>query len=165
LIIASAVAGLVSLTGFLVGLSDPVYYSPETSIDYLAAVLNTAGPFAAAVALLIWWKVTPVRRGAILILAAATAAFALGLGNLLEDIVGLEWAGDLFFYGGFAMFATTALAGLMALTVNERWRWSGLFLLAIAAGLGFDSALIWGVAWLALAVAVWRVSERSEGPA
>jgi hypothetical protein len=151
-------AGLIALLGLLVGLADPAYYEPETALDYVAATLNTAGPVATSATLLIWWRVVPIRRGAFLILFAATSALVFGLGNFLEDIAGLDWGGDLFFFGGVALLASSAAAGVVALTVRNRWRWSGLILLAIAAGIGLDSAVVWVIAWLAFAVLLWKGS-------
>ena len=119
LAVASLVAGLVALLGLLVGLADPAYYEPETALDYVAATLNTAGPIATSVALFIWWRVVPIRRGAFLIPFAATAALVFGLGNFLEDVAGLEWGGDLFFFGGVALLASSAAAGVVALTVRS----------------------------------------------
>ena len=37
----------------LLGLANPAYYAPETTLDYTAAALNTAGPVTTAVALFI----------------------------------------------------------------------------------------------------------------
>ncbi len=56
--IAALAAGLIGVVGFLIGLADPAYYDPETTLDYAAASLNTLGPVAAAVALVIWWRCT-----------------------------------------------------------------------------------------------------------
>ena len=153
---ASLVAGLVSLVGLIVGLADPAYYAPEDPIDYLAALLNTAGPVAAAAALAIWWRVTPVRRGAALVLLGAVAALVFGLGNFLEDIAGVEWGFALFGIGGMATVVTLGLGGLLALTVKDPWRWSGLFLIAVAAGPALDSGEVWVLAWLGFAVALQR---------
>ena len=153
---ASVVAGLVPLVGLVIGLSDPAYYAPQDPIDYLAAFLNTAGPVAVAVALFVWWKVTPVRRGAALILLGAVAAVVFGLGNFLEDIAGVEWGFALFGIGGMAFVATTGLAGVLTLTVKDPWRWSGLFLLAVGAAPALDSGLVWVVAWLGFAIALQR---------
>ncbi len=153
--IAALAAGLIGVVGFLIGLADPAYYDPETTLDYAAASLNTLGPVATAVALVIWWRVMPV-RGASLILVAAAAALVFGVGNFLEDIAGLK-GGDLFFYGGAALFSVLLIAAVVALTTRGNWRWTGLFLLALAAGMGLDSALVGALGWLALAAILWRV--------
>ena len=139
--VVSVAVGAIALIGFLVGLTDPAYYSPETPMDYLAAGLNSAGPFVAAAALFIWWRTTPIRRGVFLILVAAAAAIVWGLGNLIEDIL-----------DGIITVLASALAGVGALTVREPFRWSGLFLLGVAAGPAADSALVWAVVWLAFAL-------------
>ena len=95
----------------LLGLANPAYYAPETTLDYTAAALNTAGPVTTAVALFIWWRVMPVRRGALLIPIAAATALVFGLGNFLEDIAGWEWGVDLYFYGGAAFLRYRLLPG------------------------------------------------------
>jgi hypothetical protein len=152
---AAVVAALVSLAGILVGLSDPAYYDPVTAIDYLAAALNTAGPFAASVVLVVWWKVVPVRRARWLVLGAAISVFVMGLGNFIEDVLELDWGGDLFTFG-FGAFALGAVAGIVTLTASGRWRWSGLFLLGFAASLGFDAGELAFINWTVLAVLLSR---------
>ena len=156
LAIASFGTGLTALVGFMVGLADPAYYAPETTLDYAAATLNTLGPVAAAVALFIWWKVVQVRRGVFLILIAAGSGLGYGVGNFLGDIAGWEPGDDLFFYGSAAFFFASFTAGVVVLTVRSNWRWSGLFLLAVAAGVGVDSALVSAIGWLALGVVLWK---------
>ena len=156
LAIASLGTGLIALVGFLVGLTDPAYYAPETTHDYAAATLNTLGPVAAAIALFIWWRVAQVRRGVFLILIAAASGLLYGVGNFLGDIAGWGPGDDLFFYGSAAFFVASVTAGVVVLTVRSNWRWSGLFLLAVAAGVGVDSAIVSAVAWLALGVVLWR---------
>ncbi len=156
LVIAALTAGMIGVLGFLIGLADPAYYDPETTLDYAAASLNTLGPVTTAGALVIWWRVMPV-RGVFLMPAAAAAALVFGVGNFLEDIAGLEAGGDLFFYGGAALFAVLLIGAVLALTMRGSWRWTGLFLLTLAAGMGLDSALVGALGWLALAVILWRV--------
>ena len=91
-----------------------------------------------------------------LILVGAVAALVFGLGNFLEDIAGVEWGFALFGIGGMATVATTGLAGVLALTVKDPWRWSGLFLLAVAAAPALDSGQVWVLAWLGFAIALQR---------
>jgi hypothetical protein len=153
--------GVIALIGFLVGLADPAYYSPETPTDYLAAGLNSVGPFVAAAALFIWWRTTPIRRGVFLILVAAAAAFVWGLGNLIEDILDYEWGFILFGVGGITTVLASALAGVVALTVRDPFRWSGLFLLGVAAGPAADSALVWAVVWLAFVVYLGQFNQNA----
>ncbi len=154
--IASVVAGLVALVGLFVGLADPAYYDPVTFIDWVSAALNTAGPLAAGWALFVWWTVTSVRRGAFLILIGAIAATVFGLGNLVEDIFGLDWGFYLFGLGGMATVLSLALAGILALSVRSPLRWTGLFLLGVAAGPALDSAAVWVVVWIAFAAIPWH---------
>lgn len=121
-------------------------------MDYFAAGLNSGGPFVAAAALFIWWRTTPIRRGGFLILVASAAAIVWSLGNLIEDILDYEWGFVLFGAGGIATVLASVVAGVAALTVQDPFRWSGLFLLGVGAGPAADSALVWAVVWLAFAV-------------
>ena len=160
---ASLSAGLVALVGFLVGLADPAYYDPVKFIDWVSAALNTLGPLAAAWALFVWWKVTTVRRGAFLILAASAAAATFGLGNMFEDILDLDWGFLLFGIGGIAVVLFAALAGILALTVDSKLRWTGLFLMGVAAGPALDSALVWVIVWIAFAAIPWQTYAGTQG--
>ena len=54
------------------------------------------------------------------------------------------------------VFAVSIAAGVMALTARSNWRWSGLFLLALAASVALDSAMVGAVALLAFAVVLWK---------
>jgi hypothetical protein len=132
-------------------------------LDYLAAGLNSAGPFVAAAALFIWWRTTPIRRGVFLILVAAAAAIVWGFGNLFEDILDYEWGFVLFGVGGIATVIASALAGVAALTVRDPFRWSGLFLLGVAAGPAADSALVWVVVWLVFALYLGQFTQIAAG--
>lgn len=118
----SLLAALVSLLGLLVGLGDPEYYAPETTLDYASAALNSLGPLVAALAMLVWWRVMPLGRRALLIPIAATGAVLFGLGNFLEDIAGLGVGEDLYFFGGAAFFAVSVVAGVIVLTAPHRLR-------------------------------------------
>jgi hypothetical protein len=150
------ITGLMNLAGFVVGLSDPAYYDPQTGLDYVASVLNFVGPLATGLALVVWWRVTPVRRAALLILGAGIGAVTWSFGNLLEEILRLDLGTDLYFFGATAAFGLSAAAGVVTLTAPTEWRWSGLFLLAVSAGIGFDSIPFWPVAWLGFAYVLRR---------
>lgn len=161
--IASMVTSLVALVGFFVGLTDPAYYDPVVFIDWVSASLNTLGPLAAALALFVWWRVTTVRRGAFLILVAAISAAIFGLGNMIEDILDLEWGFLLFGLGGIGTVISAALAGILALTVDSKMRWTGVFLLGVGAGPALDSALVWVIVWIVFAAIPWQTYAIPQG--
>ena len=156
LIWASLTTGLIAVAVFMVGLSDPAYYDPVTTFDFVASVLNDLVLLSAAVALIIWWRVTPVNRSALLILGAGIALVIWSFGNVLEEIARYDLGETIYFVGGIGAFGLTAAAGVATLTSPSRWRWSGLFLLAISAGIGFDSVPIWPFAWLGFAYVLWK---------
>ena len=142
-----------------------MYYAPETTLDYAIASLNTLGPFATSLAMFICWKVLPLGRRGLLIPLGATEAFVFGAGNFLGDIADLDVGDDLFFYGGAWFFGVSVAAGVIVLTAPNRWRWSGLLLLGLGAGVGLDSAVIWVAAWMAFVVVLWRSLLDEQAPA
>jgi hypothetical protein len=146
-----AIAGLFAVARWLLDFVDIQYYDPESLLDYSGVFLQTAAGVTTGVALLILWRDPPVRRGAFLIGLAGVAATAQGLGNLVEDGLGWEWGVWGFFVGGVGLLVTLALAGILALTVRHRVRWSGVFLILGATGgmLGLG-LLIMGLTWIAL---------------
>lgn len=153
---AAAVAALVTGAGFIVGLSDPAYYDPVTPFDYFGSVLNDLQLAVSGVALVIWSSVTPVRRAWLLIFGAGIGLLLWTVGNVLEEIMGLKTGEFVYFFGAVSGFGLTALAGIATLTAPTRWRWSGLVLLGLSLGIGFEAIPSWPVAWLALAVLLAR---------
>jgi hypothetical protein len=156
LIWASFITGLLALAGFLIGLSDPAYYDPVTTLDYIASVLNDLGLLAAGATLIIWSRVTPVRRAWLFILGAGIGMILWSIGNALGEIGRLDFGDTVYFVGSIGGFGLTAAAGVVTMTAPSRWRWSGLFLLGISVGIGFDSIPIWPFAWLGFAYVLGR---------
>lgn len=157
-------AGLLTLIRQVVELSDPAYYNPVTTLDYVAAWLTSIAVGTTAVALLVWWRRTPIRRGSWLLMIAGLTFAVSAAGNLLEDVFDLAIGGDLF-TAGIVGFGATILAGVLALTVSDPYRWSGLFLIGYAAGLGFpDSGGLWlaGASLIGMAYWITRVSTEAE---
>jgi hypothetical protein len=150
LVRASVTAGLFEAAGFVVGFFDPAYYKPVTAFDYFGSVLNDLGLVAAGVALIIWWRISPVRSSALLVLGAGIGLALWSLGNVLEELMGLAFGETLFFVGGVGAFGLSAAAGVVTLFASSRWRWSGLVLLAISASIGFEVPTA-PVAWLVFA--------------
>lgn len=156
LIWAAAVAAFVTGAGFIVGLSDPVYYDPVTPFDYFGSVLNDLGLLTAGVALIIWWRVTPVRRSALLILGTGIGLLLWTVGNVLEEMVRIDLGETLYFVGAVGVFGLSAVAGVVTLTSSSRWRWSGLVLLALSASIGFEALPFSQLAWLGFAFLLAR---------
>jgi uncharacterized membrane protein len=65
-------------------------------------------------------------------------------------------AGETLWSAVIVGFGVTLVAGVVALTVNSPWRWSGLFLIGYAVGWGFpDSGGLWLSGASLLAMAFW----------
>jgi hypothetical protein len=153
---ASLAAGLIATAWLVSSLSDPAYYDPQTVSDYLASALAEISFIAFAYTYVVWWRVTPVRRGALMLPAAAFGFVLWSAGNVLEEIMGIEFGAWLFFVGAFVAFVLTAIAGVVTLTAPVRWRWSGLVLLGITLSLSNQDFYITPVPWLAFAFVLWR---------
>ena len=156
---ASLITGLIAVIWFVSSLSDPAYYDPQTFVDYAASILAEIFFLSAAYTLVVWWRVTPVRRSALMLLGAA-AGFALwSVGNVLEEIMGVEFGEGIYFVGAALAVGLTTLGGIVTLTAPGRWRWSGLVLVAITASFPLEDLLTGAVAaipWLAFAYVLWR---------
>lgn len=131
-------AGVLVLLRALIELADPAYYAPVSLLDYTAATASSVAWAATAVALFLWWRATPIRRGSFLLLVAAvTTALGDSLGNLLEDVFDLEIGEWLFSNVGQVSPLALMAAGIAILTVRGTYRWTGLFLLLYVAGAVF----------------------------
>ena len=156
---ASLTTGLIVAVWFINSLSDPAYYDPQTITDYAASVLAEIFFLAAAYTLVVWWRVTPVRRSAPMLLGAAIGFALWSVGNVLEEIMRIEFGANLYFVGITMAIVLTALAGIVTLTAPTRWRWSGVILLAITASFLLEDLLTGAVAaipWLGFAYVLWR---------
>ncbi|MGI9586221.1 MAG: hypothetical protein ACR2N7_11595, partial [Acidimicrobiia bacterium] len=123
---ASLATGLIAVIWLIGSLSDPAYYDPQTVSDYVASVLAEIMFLAIAYTLIVWSRVTPVRRGVWMLPGAAVGFVAWSVGNVLEEIMGIEFGVYFFFVGAFIAYVLVAFAGVVTLTVPLRWRWSGL---------------------------------------
>ena len=149
-------AAVVTATGFIVGLLDPAYYDPVTAFDFVASFINDATLAVSGIALIVWSRVTPVNRSRPLILLGGVGLIVWTVGNVLEEIYGLELGTDLFFAGSITTLATTVIAGILTLFDQTRWRWSGLLLLGLTVGIGADSIPMFPIVWTALAALLAR---------
>jgi hypothetical protein len=128
-------AGVLVLLRAAIELAEPAYWSPVSLLDYTAAILSSVAWAVTAIALFLWWRATPIRRGSLLLLIAAIAiAVGDSLGNLLEDIFDLEIGEWLFSNVGQISPLALMAAGIVILTVRGTYRWTGLFLLLAVAG-------------------------------
>jgi len=157
---ASLTTGLIVAVWFVNSLSDPASHDPETITDYVASVLAEIFFLAAAYTFVVWWRVTPIRRGAVMLLGAAAGFVLWSVGNIVEEIMGIEFGENLYFVGATAAIVLTALTGVVTLTAQSRWRWTGLVLLAITASFAFEDLFgdipIAPLPWLVLAFVLWR---------
>lgn len=147
------VVGATALTMYVLAelvIGDAAYYDAETFGDYATVVMVTSILVLNGVAVLLLWRNPPVRRGSVFLLLAGIGTIAEGVGNLLEDVFGIEGAVWAFFGGGMLYMVSLLLAGIAALTVASPNRWSGLFLL-----LGVPSAML-GFGWVITAI-TWVV--------
>lgn len=139
------VVGATAVTLYVLAetvLGDTAYYDAKALSDYATVVIVTSILVLNGIALLLLWRDPPVTRGAVFLLLAGIGAIAEGVGNLLEDIFGIEDAVWAFFGGGMLYMVSLLIAGVAALTVDSPNRWSGLFLL-----LGVPSAML-GFGWV-----------------
>lgn len=139
------VTGATAVTLYVLAetvLGDTAYYDAKTLGDYATVAIVTSILVLNGIALLLLWRDPPVPRGAVFLLLAGIGAIAEGVGNLLEDVFGIEDAVWAFFGGGILYMVSLLIAGVAALTVDSPNRWSGLFLL-----LGVPSAML-GFGWV-----------------
>jgi hypothetical protein len=80
---ASLGTGLIAAVWTVSSLSDPAYYDPQTVSDYMASALVEILFLAFAVTLIIWWRVTPLSRGVLMLPGAALA--------LCFGVLGMCW--------------------------------------------------------------------------
>ena len=144
----------------LIELAEPAYWSPVSSLDYTAAILTSVAWAVTAMALFLWWRATPIRRGSFLLLIAAIAtAVGDSLGNLLEDVFDLEIGEWLYLnVGQIGLYALMA-AGIAILTVRGTYRWTGLFMLLSIVGVVVGEFLS-GVSLLGLGYWLFRCATR-----
>jgi hypothetical protein len=157
-------AGVLTLIRQLIQYADPAYYDPVTSLDYAAAWLTSIAGGTVAAAFAMWWRRSPISRGSWLLLVASLAWALAAVGNLLGDVFDMP-IGETLWAAGIVGFGVTLVAGAVALTVDSRWRWSGLFLIGYAAGFGLpDSGGLWlsGISLIAMALWIDRTAAQTD---
>jgi hypothetical protein len=147
--VGTGATGLILWALFSLILGDAEYYAADSFGDYAAVVAVTLILVITGIPLILLWRNPPVGRGAFLLLLAGIGIIAEGIGNLLEDIFGLDQAVLLFFGGGMLYMVSLLIAGVLAFTVSGPQRWSGLFLLlGVPAGMLGFGWVIAGVSWV-----------------
>ncbi len=156
--------GLVAIRAFI-ELSGPVYWQPATLLDYSAVILTTVAWVVTGVALLSWWRSSPLRRGSVLLALGGVGTLLSGVGNLLEDVFDVGFGEFLFNYPGMIGAVGILVGALGVLTVKDSLRWVGLGLLAFIAGAIFDGSGGQALSGQGLLfVAVWLIrSPRGRG--
>lgn len=148
------VAGVLTSVRAGMEIGEPAYFDPVTLLDYSAAVLSSVAWAATAVALFLWWLRSPLRRGSLLVLLAAVGIAVSSVGNLLEDVIEVEFGEVLFSLGGMTGAVATLVAAVAIITADQKLRWSGVFMVLLIAGSVFPddggqwlsgfSLLAWG---------------------
>ncbi len=127
-------AGLLMVIRAAIELAEPVYYSPESLLDYSAVVVTSLALASLSAALFSLWRHSPLRRGAHFLLLAAIGTAVEAIGNFMEDAMGLAIGADLYSGGGMTGALGLLLAAVAMLTVPHRLRWVGLFLVTALGG-------------------------------
>ncbi|KAA3636292.1 MAG: hypothetical protein DWP92_09830 [Armatimonadetes bacterium] len=152
------VAGVLVAIRAAVALTDPVYHSPSSVIDYTAAMLTTVAWGTAAVAFALLWRPSPIRRGAFLLPIVAIAMAASATGNLVEDVFDMAWGELPYTLGGMVSLFSLLAVAVIFLTQSHQYRWSGLFFLGVVAGATFpDSGGEWLSGLSLVAFGVWTL--------
>jgi hypothetical protein len=157
-------AGVLTLIRQMIQLTDPAYYNPVTGLDYAAAWLTSIVGGIVAVAFVVWWRRSPLRRGSWIVLVAGIGWALAALGNLLGDVFDMA-IGETLWSAIIVAFGGTLLAGVVALSANSPYRWSGLFLIGYAFGWGFpDSGGLWlsGVSLVAMGFWIDRTAANAD---
>jgi peptidoglycan/LPS O-acetylase OafA/YrhL len=165
-LVAFLAAAALSLANVVIGFADTNSDDPQSVSDYAAVTLFSAALVGASAALAVLRR---LRAGSSrsapsvgLGVAAAGAALA-GVGNLIEDGLGISAFGLLFALGGLVLVIGLLTAATMVLTTGWPLRWVGIGLVLLAVGFAIGEepgfALV-GVTWLVLALVL--VSPRSR---
>lgn len=161
------VAAGVLVTGrAAVELTSPSYWSPVSVLDYSAVAGTTIAWLVTAWAIVLLARTTQLKRARLALLIAAVGTAISAVGNLLEDMFDIPFGGDLFSWGGMIGAIGLLVGAGLVLSVNDRLRWSGLFLATFIAGGIFPDdggQFLSGVALLGLGGWLWA-SHREPQP-
>lgn len=158
-------AGVLVTIRAAIELTSPSYWAPVSVTDYAAVVGTTVAWLATSWAIVLLARAPQLRRAKWLLIAAALGTAISAVGNLLEDLFDIAFGGPMFVWGGMIGALGFLLGGTLALTVSNRLRWSGLFLLVFLAGGVFPDEggqFVSGVALLGLGG--WLILSPRSGP-
>ena len=130
------IAGGFVVARAVIELAEPVYYDPETLLDYAAATLSSTAWLATAVALARWWPAMPAKQASLLLLVAAVGIAASAVGDFLEDVVDVALGEPLFTVGGVLSAVSILITGVVLLVLRGA-RWPGVLLLMFVTGSTF----------------------------
>jgi hypothetical protein len=108
-----AITGVLWCARSLAAFTDPAFTDPETAWDWFAVVSFSAALAALAFALPLFARLVRSRIPMGIALVAAAGAGIGAVGNLLEDGLQLDWAGDWLYLPSVVLMTL----GLAALTV------------------------------------------------
>lgn len=130
-------SGVVVTARAAIELSDPTYWGPTSFVDYAAVIGSTVAWLLAAWAVFALSLLPPLRRAAPALWIGALGTAVSAIGNLMEDLMGLSIGGEMFEWGGLVGAIGVLLGAVLTMTVKDKLRWSGLFLLGFIAGSTF----------------------------
>lgn len=137
--------------------TEPNFTDPESASDWWAVVSISLALalLAAGIALLVGLSQPGNRTSSVLLVLAALGAVAAAISNIVEDGLGVEAAGNVY-YGSVLLLLVTMLA-LGGLLVARSPRWPGVVVFATLIGLvllesggGILVLLAWGAAAIAV---------------
>lgn len=146
-------AGAAVAVRSAIGLQDPDYWNPVTSLDYAAIWWHSAALIGSAgVAWLVGWLARPDRRAAVAAALGGGFVVVAAVANAFEDGLGMKELGTVYVFanlvGGLAMIGLTiALAALGARTLAlvALAAFFGPYLHASAAGFIVPIVYLWFV--------------------
>jgi len=137
--------------------AEPNFTDPERASDWLAVVTFSLALalLPAGLALMVGLSQRHGRTFRVLLVVAALGAVTAAIANLIEDGLGVDAAGSVYYFSIVLMMLTMlALAGVL---VSGRPRWPGLVVLCTLIGLvllesggGVLILIVWGAAAIAM---------------
>ncbi|MDQ3028660.1 MAG: hypothetical protein M3R09_01225 [Actinomycetota bacterium] len=137
--------------------TEPNFTDPESASDWWAVISVSLGLalLPAGIALLVGLVQHGNRISGVLLVLAALGAVTAAIANLVEDGLGVEAAGSVYY--GSILVLLVAMLALAGVLVIRPPRWPGVVVLATLIGLvllesggGFLILLVWGAAAIAV---------------
>ena len=154
---AFALVGVLWVVRSLQSFTEPNFTDPESASDWFAVVTFSLAlaVLPASMALLVALSQRGNRTSRVLLVIAALGAVTAAIANVIEDGLGVDEAGSVYYVSIVLMMLTMlALAGVLVATSP---RWPGVVVLATVIGLvllesggGVLILLVWGAAAIAV---------------